>query len=193
MLDLLQAPVTTRDHVRGPLDAPVTIVEYADFACPFCAAAHPVLQQLQARFRRELRLVFRHNPRGELHPGAHLAAQAAEAAGLQGQFWPMHDALFERAGAVSERALLRTARALELDLDLFRSDLYSRAVAHRVRDDEVGGLRSGVIGTPTLFINGLHFRDKPDLVTLSGAVAELVCSQVPLAVSTTGANKWISN
>ncbi len=189
MIDSLQAPVTQRDHVRGLLSARVTLVEYADFACPFCAAAFPVVKQLLARNRAELCLVFRHNPRGELHEGAHLAAKAAEAAAFQGQFWSMHDLLFERRGAITERGLLRDAARLGLDVEIFASDLYSRAVAARVREDELGGLRSGVIGTPTFFINGAHFRDKPDLPTLERAIAE--ASSLGLRTGT--ASKWTCN
>ncbi|HET7541139.1 MAG TPA: thioredoxin domain-containing protein [Polyangiaceae bacterium] len=170
MLDSLQIPVSDRDHVRGVPGARLTLVEYGDFACPFCQAVYPVLKQLLERFTRDLKLVFRHNPRGELNPGSHVAAQAAEAAGLQGQFWAMHDRLFEQRRALDERVVLQLAEQLELDVQVFKGDLHSGPVALRVREDEIGGLRSGVIGTPTLFVDGRHFRDKPDLITLSQTV-----------------------
>jgi protein-disulfide isomerase len=170
----LHVPVSSRDHVRGAPHGRVTLVEYGDFDCPFCAEAYPVVRALLEQFDSRLRFVFRHNPRGELHPHAPLAAQAAEAAALQGQFWPLHDLLFEHAGALDEPALLSYALLLKLEPGKFEADLHSPEVRARVRDDEVGGLRSGVIGTPTFFINGTHFRDKPDLEALGGAIAALV-------------------
>jgi protein-disulfide isomerase len=160
--------------VRGAPHGRVTLVEYGDFDCPFCAEAYPVLRALLEQFEHRLRFVFRHNPRGESHPQARLAAQAAEAAALQSQFWPMHDILFEHAGALDPPALLSYALSLQLERSKFEVDLLSPEVRARVRDDEIGGLRSGVIGTPTFLLNGLHFRDKPDLQTLGGAIAALL-------------------
>ena len=170
MIETLQIAVSARDHLRGFESAPITLVEYGDFACPFCSKSYPAIHELLNRYRSSLRFVFRHNPRREAHPGAHLAAQAAEAAALQGQFWAMHDLLFERGVPISDRIASRYALELELDVERFQKDLHSREVARRVREDEVGGLRSGVIGTPAFFINGLHFYDKPDFDTLSRAL-----------------------
>lgn len=170
MIELLSVPVTERDHVRGAGSARVVLVEYGDFGCPFCQAAYPVLKRLLERFGRDAKLVFRHNPRGELHVGSRLAAHAAEAASLQGQFWAMHDRLFEEQRALDDAVVAQQAASLGLDPELFATDLRSRAVALRVRDDEVGGLRSGVVGTPTFFVDGKHYRDKPDLESLSRAV-----------------------
>jgi protein-disulfide isomerase len=166
----LKRPVTAEDHALGAADAPVTLVEYGDFDCPFCARAYPVVRQLVQRFGPRLRFVFRHNPRGEEHPNAHAAAEAAEAAALQGKFWQMHDLLFERQNALQARDLEGYARELGLELDRFAADLRSPPVVKRVKDDQVGGLRSGVIGTPTFFVNGVHFRDKPDFETLAAAI-----------------------
>jgi len=170
MIEQLVVPVGVRDHVRGREEAAITLVEYGDFACPFCADAYPAVHRLLLRYAGSLRLVFRHNPRGELHEGAHLAALAAEAASFQGQFWPMHDLLFQRQSRICERGMLSYALLLGLDIDQFQADMRSRAVALRVREDEVGGLRSGVIGTPTFFVNGLHFHDKPDFEGLARAI-----------------------
>jgi protein-disulfide isomerase len=170
MIEQLRVPVTLRDHQRGSENAPVTLVEYADFACPFCAEAYPVVRRLLQHYAGTVRFVFRHNPRGELHEGAHLAAQAGEAAGFQGQFWPMHDLLFQRRQPICERSTLSAALMLGLDIDQFQADMRSRAVAVRIREDEIGGLRSGVVGTPTFFVNGLHFRDKPDFEGLARAI-----------------------
>jgi hypothetical protein len=166
----LHEPVSERDHLRGASGAPTTLVEYGDFDCPFCAQAYPVVRELLQRFDKQLCFVFRHNPRGELHPHARLAAQAAESAALQGRFWAMHDTLFEHRNALEEQALISYANQLHLNIDQFTEGLRSPAVVARVRQDEVGGLRSGVIGTPTFFINGVHFRDKPDFETLAQAI-----------------------
>jgi protein-disulfide isomerase len=171
MIDNLAVGVSAQDHVRGLETAPVTLLEYGDFACRYCAQAYPVVRELLLKYQTTLRFVFRHNPRGELHEGALLAAHASEAAGVQGQFWAMHDMLFERRETISEQRLVGYAMLLGLDSSRFRADLYSAAVATRVREDEIGGLRSGVVGTPTFFINGCHFRDRPDLETLSMAIA----------------------
>lgn len=166
----LKVAVSEHDHVRGFRRALVTLVEYGDFDCHFCAAAYVQVRTLLRRLPEYVRLVFRHNPRGELHPNAHLGAQAAEAAALQGQFWSMHDALFEREGTLTEAFVTRCAASQGLDLDRFAADLHSTAVSRRIREDQIGGLRSGVIGTPTFFVNGVHFRDKPDLKGLSQAI-----------------------
>jgi protein-disulfide isomerase len=171
MIDTLAVAVSSQDHVRGLETAPVTLLVYGDFACRYCAQAYPVVRELLLKYRTTLRFVFRHNPRGELHEGARLAAHGAEAAAAQGQFWQMHDMLFERREPISEQRLVGYAILLNLDLSRFRADLHSPEIASRVREDEIGGLHSGVVGTPTFFINGRHFRDKPDLETLSMAIA----------------------
>lgn len=170
MIETLAVSISSADHQRGPDTAAVSLVEYGDFACPFCAAAYPVVRELLLHYRTSLRFVFRHNPRGGLHEGAHLAARGAEAAARQHQFWAMHDLLFERGAPASEAELAGYAALLGLDMAEFERDLHAPSVAARVRADEVGGLRSGVVGTPSFFLNGLHFRDKPDLETLFKAV-----------------------
>lgn len=170
MIETLAIGVSSDDHRRGPDTAPVTLVEYGDFTCPFCAAAHPVVRELLLHYRTSLRFVFRHNSRGGLNAGGHLAARGAEAAGRQKQFWGMHDLMFERGAPSSEAELGGYAALLDLDVARFERDLHDPELAARVRADEVGGLRSGVVGTPTFFLNGYHFRDKPDLETLFKAV-----------------------
>lgn len=162
--------------MRGAPNARVVLVEYGDFDCPFCVQAYSVVRDLLRRFDGQLRFVFRHNPRGEQHAHARLAAQAAEAAALHGQFWPMHDVLFEHPKALEEADLVGYAASLGLDRDTFAKELHAASVRTRVRDDEVGGLHSGVVGTPTFFINGTHFRDKPDAETLGAAIAAALAS-----------------
>jgi protein-disulfide isomerase len=147
-------------------------VEYGDFGCRFCGEAHPIVKALQAHFGQTLCFVFRHNPRGELHAHARLAAEASEAAALQGKFWGMQDVLFAHPNALAETDLLGYARALGLDAQKFATDLHSPAVAKRVLDDEVGGAHSSIITTPTFFINGTRFHGTPDFETLSAAVSD---------------------
>ncbi|MEJ1960327.1 MAG: DsbA family protein [Gammaproteobacteria bacterium] len=153
----LKVAVSEAEHVLGSSNAPVTLVEYGDFGCRFCEEASLVVKKLQVRFGQGLRFVFRHNPRGELHAHARLAAEASEAAALQGKFWGMHDLLFSSPKALEEADLVRYAMTLGLDAEKFSADLRSPAVAKHVRDDEVGGVHSVIITTPTFFINGGRF------------------------------------
>ncbi len=169
----LAVEVSDRDHVLGAPSALTTLVEYGDFDCPYCQAAAPVVPKLLKHFAGALRFVFRHNPLGDLHPHARIAAQAAEAAALQGKFWPMHERLFAHPHALDEASLVAHAAAIGLDAARFAADLHSHALLQRIREDEAGGLRSGVVGTPTFFINGVHFRDKPDYDTLLQAITAL--------------------
>jgi protein-disulfide isomerase len=140
-------PRTGRDHLRGPADAPV-VIEYADFECPFCAALHPRLHAL------EIRLVFRHFPVRSSHPRAWAAACAAEAAAAQGRFWEMHDALLEDAARLEDPHLWSRARQLGLDLERFDTERRGREAQDRVQQDFRGGIRAGVVTTPTLFLVG---------------------------------------
>jgi protein-disulfide isomerase len=163
-------PVLPSDHVRGPATAKVTLIEYGDFECPFCARVEPVLAQLLQRHGADLRLVFRHNPRAFDHPHAARAAEAAEAAADQGKFWEMHDLLFAHQNALEDADLLRYATSLGLDMGKFSADLKAGAHRDRVHADELRGVRSHVISTPHFFINGKHFNDTPDLERLGQAI-----------------------
>jgi len=169
LVDLAVPVDDGRDHTRGPADAPVTIVEYGDFECPYCGQAEPVLRDLLAG-HAEVRYVFRHLPLRDVHPRAYLAAKAAEAAGKQRAFWPMHDLLFAHQDALRPTDLLGYAEELGLDVDRFQADLRSRWVQARVADDlESAGL-SGVSGTPTFFINGRRHYGAYDIESLTVAV-----------------------
>jgi protein-disulfide isomerase len=150
----LTPPVTERDHVLGDEAAPVTLVEYGDFECPYCGMAHPIVQAAQENLGSDLRLVFRHFPLAESHPHARLAAQAAEAAAAQGHFWEMHDMLFEHQDALEAEDLLGYAKSIGLDVARFASELKAGTYEKRVRDDFRSGVKSGVNGTPTFFVNG---------------------------------------
>lgn len=150
-------PVGSRDHIQGPASAPVTLVEYADFECPSCGGAYPVIKAVQKAFGPNLRFVFRHFPLIASHPHAAMAAEAAEAADAQGKFWEMHDRLFEHQDALDDAGLRRHARKIGLDPERFERALRTQAHQPRVREDAAAGLQSGVKGTPTLFINGTPY------------------------------------
>lgn len=168
----LVAPVDTRDFVRGPKDAPVTIVEYADYECDYSGQAHFVLQRLSADIPDSFRLVFRHFPLAQIRPHALPAALAAEAAGMQGAFWELHDILFENQDKLEPEHLLVYAQVLGLDVERFIIDLTSDTAAANVREDFVSGLRSGVNGTPTFYINGERYDGHDDYEPLKAAILE---------------------
>ena len=166
----LTLPVSERDHIIGPLTAPVTLVKYGDYECPNCGQAHPLVMELIRLLGRGLCFAFRHFPLATIHPHAQQAAEAAEAAGAQGKFWEMHDVLFEYQHALEDEDLVRYAAALDLDIPRFVSELTRRIHAPRVREDFLTGVRSGVHGTPTFFINGLRHDGPHDLGTLLAAI-----------------------
>jgi protein-disulfide isomerase len=153
----LTTAVGPDDHAQGPVDAPVTLVEYGDYECPYCGKAYPIVKRIQARMGDRLRFVFRNFPLAELHPNAAAAAAMAEAAALQGKFWEMHDVLFEHQHALDPGNLKTYARALDLDRVVLEQTLEGGAPEARVRKDFTSGVRSGVNGTPTFFINGRRF------------------------------------
>jgi len=158
-----------RDHIRGPVDAPVTVVEYGDFECPYCGQAEPAMRELLQGFG-DVSYVWRHLPLTDVHPHAQQAAEAAEAAALQGGFWEMHDLLLEHQDALELDDLSRYAEQLGLDVEQFGRDLRERAGAARVADDVDSADLSGVTGTPTFFINGRRHYGAYDVRTLSSAV-----------------------
>jgi protein-disulfide isomerase len=165
----LNPPVGPDDHVRGSPDALVTLVEYGDFECPYCGRAHLALQEVERRMGRDMRLVFRHFPLAELHPHAVAAAEAAEAAGAQRKFWPMHDTLYENQDALGLEDLMGYAEDLRLDAARFTRALASHAYLDRVQHDFESGMQSGVRGTPTFFINDVLYEDSwdPDTLTIA--------------------------
>jgi protein-disulfide isomerase len=166
----LAAPVTADDWTDGPDDAPVTLVEYGDFQCPACGGMEPVVQALRQRAGPGMRFVYRHFPLTSSHPYAEIAAEAAEAAGMQGAFWPMHDALFANQHALAPPDLVGYAAALGLDAETVAADLERRTYEPNVRDDFMSGVRSGVSGTPTFFINGVRYDGDYELDALARAV-----------------------
>jgi Na+/H+ antiporter NhaA len=158
------------DHVRGPEDAPVTLVEYGDFECPYCGQAEPIVRELLANFGTDVRYVWRHLPLSDVHPRAQMAAEAAEAAAEQGAFWEMHDLLLSHQDALRPPDLVGYAEQLGLDTDRFMQDLHGHAHTARIYDDVDGADLSGVSGTPTFFINGRRHYGAYDVATLSAEV-----------------------
>jgi Na+/H+ antiporter NhaA len=158
------------DHIRGPIDASVTLVEYGDFECPYCGRAEPILRELLSEVGDEVCFVFRHLPLSDVHEHAQLAAEAAEAAGAQGRFWEMHDLLFDHQDALTARDLMGYAEELGLDVERFHAELKSREHAPRVARDVESAELSGVAGTPTFFINGQRHHGAYDIATLKKAV-----------------------
>jgi protein-disulfide isomerase len=165
-----ELPVGPRDHAQGPATAPLTLVEYGDYECPHCGRAYPIVKTVQEHFGQQLRFVFRNFPITTVHPHAQHAAEAAEAAAVQRHFWEMHDTLFEHQAALDDRHLGQYADSVGLDRARFDRELKDGTHAHRVREDFMSGVRSGVNGTPTFFINGRRYDDSWDAATLIEAL-----------------------
>jgi protein-disulfide isomerase len=170
ILDLSDDVDPARDHIRGPVDATVTLLEYGDFECPYCGRAEAIVRELLADFGDDLRYVWRHLPLNDVHTHAQLAAEAVEAAGVQGSFWEMYDALLAHEGALTAQELGRVAAHIGLDVDRFWLELRQREHAERVAEDVASADASGVSGTPTFFINGRRHHGAYDLDTLADAV-----------------------
>jgi Na+/H+ antiporter NhaA len=170
LIDLATEVDPEEDHIRGPEDAPVTLVEYGDFECPYCGRAEPSVRELLSQHGSDVRYVFRHLPLNDVHPHAQLAAEAAEAAGAQGQFWEMHDVMLDNQNALQGRDLLRYADDLGLDVDRFIRELRRHEHVGRIARDVESAELSGVSGTPTFFINGQRHHGAYDIATLTAAV-----------------------
>jgi Na+/H+ antiporter NhaA len=170
IVDLAEDVDPERDHIRGPEDAPVTLVEYGDYECPYCGQAEVVVRELLLSFGDDLRYVWRHLPLNDVHSNAQLAAEAAEAAAAQGAYWEMHDKLLEHQDEIAPRDLGRYAAELGLDLDRFWDELRRHEHAGRVADDVGSADASGVAGTPTFFVNGKRHQGAYDVTTLTAAV-----------------------
>jgi Na+/H+ antiporter NhaA len=170
ILDLVPDVDPEVDHIRGPVDAPVTLVEYGDFECPYCGQAEPVVRELVQTFGDDLRFVFRHLPLVDVHEHAATAAEAAEAAGEQGRFWEMHDLLMDNQTSLIYPDLMRYAAELELDVDRFGEDLRGRRHAARISRDVMSADASGAAGTPTMFVNGRRHEGAHDLDALAAAI-----------------------
>ena len=170
IIDLFDDVDPERDHIRGPDDAPVTLVEYGDFECPYCGQAEPVIRELLASFGDDVRYVWRHLPLNDVHSTAQLAAEAVEAASAQGKFWEMYDAFLAHQDDLTPQGISRIADELGLDLDRFWQEVRRHEHAARVAEDVASADASGVSGTPTFFINGRRHQGAYDIDTLTAAV-----------------------
>ena len=158
------------DHIRGSINAPITIVEYGDYECPYTGMAYPIIKELMKQFGEQIYFVFRNFPLNDIHPHAQHAAEAAEAAAAQDKFWQMHDYLFEHQKALDDRHLLEYAQKVGLDVDKFRSEMSGHIYAPLVNKSLKSGIDSGVGGTPTFFINGQRYEDSWDLDTFASFI-----------------------
>jgi len=168
----LKVPVTSSDHIQGDKNAPVVLVEYGDYECPHCGHADPIVKRVQRHFGKRLVFVFRNFPLNEMHPNAEAAAEAAEFAAAHGRFWEMHDGIYDYQPALGVPLLLELAESLKLSAPDLRVALSDREYASRVRDDFLGGVKSGVNGTPTFFINGQRHDGSFELDDLVAAIEE---------------------
>ena len=166
----LSDPPSERDHVRGSLDAPVTIVEYGDYECPDCGRAFWVVKELLEESPENIAFVFRNFPRVAVHPRAESVAEALEAAAAQGLFWATHDWFYEHQHQLEIMDLERHISAIGGHVDAWNKDWRERTYRHRVQEDVASATRSGVRSTPTFFINGIRFEGTPDLASLRAAV-----------------------
>jgi len=170
MTDPLDPPLGAGDHVDGPPAAPLELVMYGDFQCPFCSAAQPILRRVRDRLQGRLRFAFRHFPLPQLHPDAQRAAEASEAAAAQGAFWPMHDALYAARGELGLDSVLAAAGGLGLDAERMRAELAAGTHAERVAADVRSGIAAGVTGTPGFFVAGRRHTGGYDAQTLIAAL-----------------------
>jgi protein-disulfide isomerase len=166
----LTPPVHEKDHSQGPTDAPITLVEYGDYECPHCGHAYPIIKKVQEQMGSKLRFVFRNFPLSNAHQHAANAAEAAESAASQGKFWEMHDLLFENQHSLEDQSLKEYAQDLDLDAAKFNQDLAKHRYRERVQQDFSSGVRSGVNGTPTFFINGTRYDGPWNLQSLLRAL-----------------------
>lgn len=169
-MSALKPTVSESDHSAGPGDAPVTLVEYGDYECPFCGRAYPIVHQVRKTLGSKLRFVFRNFPLAEIHPHAMRAAETSEAAAVQGKFWEMHDMIFTHQKSLDDEHLLQYAEQIGLDVERVRSELESGVHSERVQQDFRSGIRSGVNGTPTFFINGERLDGPWDFEGLMDAI-----------------------
>ena len=153
----LRIPVNEHDQGQGDPDAPIVLVEYGDYECPHCGRAYPIVKQLQQHFGKKLYFVFRNFPLTEVHPHALAAATVAESAALQGKFWQIHDSIFEHQDQLNVKSLIHYSKVNGVDIGKLEEDMTSQQVLDKIEGDIDGGLRSGVNGTPTFFVNGRRY------------------------------------
>lgn len=174
--EMLIVPISKDDHIEGLLAAPANLVEYGDYECPYCGEAHPIVKAIQKAMGDQLCFAFRNFPLTNAHPHAEHAAETAEAAGAQGHFWEMHDTLFENQEALEDENLVEYAEGLGLKVEPLMEEVFSGAHAKRIRHDFMSGVRSGVNGTPTFFMNGRRYDGPRDPEMMIAALTELDAS-----------------
>lgn len=167
----MSVTISSTDHVKGADSARITLIEYGDFECPYCARAHQALSELLPQYGDDVRLVYRHMPLADMHPDATPAAEAAEAAGAQGKFWEMHDALFASQQNLSDAAFQALAEDIGLDGAAFADSLQGGKYAEKVASDAASGRQAGAHRTPTFFINGVQFDGDSDAQSLDQALS----------------------
>ncbi len=155
------------DHIRGSINAPITLVEYGDYECPYTGMAYPIIKKIMKQFGDKIYIVFRNFPLNDIHAHAQHAAEASEAAAAQEKFWQMHDYLFEHQKALDDYHLLEYAQKVGLDIDRFKKEMSGHIYALVINESLRNGIDSGVEGTPTFFVNGVHYEDSLDLDTFS--------------------------
>jgi protein-disulfide isomerase len=166
----MKNPVSGEDHIQGDAKAPVLLVEYGDYECPHCGHAYPIIKQVQKHFGKRLGFIFRNFPLNEMHPNAEGAAEAAEFAATKGKFWEMHDGIFENQRILGVPMLLELAEKLGMAANDLEAALEGEEFVERVKEDFLGGVRSGVNGTPTFFINGHRHDGSFEFEELVGAI-----------------------
>lgn len=170
----LTPPVSKNDHVQGLPGASIELVEYGDFQCPYCGAAYPVVKEIQNSFGENMRFIFRHFPLAEIHQYAVPAAIAAEAAARQHRFWEMHDLIYEKQSLLNEYALQEFAMNLGLNITAFKADMVDPVLAEKVETSFESGVRSGVNGTPSFFINGHKYNGSYDADSMIRAIERMM-------------------
>jgi len=171
----LTLPINSnRDHTLGAQKAPITLLEYGDYECPYCRQANLIVAKAIQQLENKVCFAFRNFPLTQIHPHAQHAAEAAECAGAQNKFWEMHDILYENQEALEDVNLLEYAEVLKLDMPRFQDNFYNHTFALRVREDFLSGIRSGVNGTPTFYINGMRYNDSWDQETLTKTLRDII-------------------
>ena len=173
----LKVPVTSNDHIQGDENAPVTLLEYGDYQCPYCGAAYYIIKEVEKNYGPQLRFVFRNFPLTEVHPLAEAAAEVAEFAGSHRRFWQMHDALYENQDSLEVPLFVELAEELDLPVEGLRHALVDHQFLPKIRADFLGGVRSGVNGTPTFFINGVRHEGSYQLEDLTTAIDAQLAAQ----------------
>jgi protein-disulfide isomerase len=170
----LKPPFNKADHYLGSPESPVQFVEFGDFQCPHCGAAYPMLKEIKKRYGSDMLFIFRHFPLTEVHPFAQLAAIATEAAARQGKFWEMHDLIFENQASLSREMLIGLAKVIHLEMKMFREDLEDPKLFEKVEFDFESGIKSGVNGTPSFYINGEKYNGPYTFQALAHAVDQVM-------------------